>query len=126
MNIGVNDDGYVVGIENSKKMLESLPNKINDKLGILASIQVHSAFGAENIRYGENVPESVANKLTNQYVSGKLSTATISTGDKIYKSLLKIEEGNKIWEDENGCREYISIEIIRYPQAYFEVRQENY
>ena len=30
LNIGVNDDGYVVGIENSKRMLESLPNKIND------------------------------------------------------------------------------------------------
>ena len=48
LNIGVNDDGYVVGIENSKKLLESLPNKINDKLGILASIQVHTVCGAEN------------------------------------------------------------------------------
>ena len=26
--IGVNDDGYVVGIEDSKRMLESIPNKI--------------------------------------------------------------------------------------------------
>ncbi len=42
MNIGVNDDGYVVGIEDSKKMLEALPNKINDILGILASVQIHS------------------------------------------------------------------------------------
>lgn len=117
LNIGVNDDGYVVGIENSKKMLESLPNKINDKLGILASVQVHSVFGAENIRYGENIPESVASKLINRYATGELSTATIPTVDKLYKSLLKIEEENKIWEDENGCREYISIEIIKYPFA---------
>ena len=41
LNIGVNDDGYVVGIEDSKKILEALPNKINDKLGILASINIH-------------------------------------------------------------------------------------
>ena len=34
--IGVNDDGYVVGVEDSKRMLEGLPNKINDKLGIVA------------------------------------------------------------------------------------------
>ena len=117
LNIGVNDDGYVVGIENSKKMLEVLPNKINDKLGILASIQVHSVFGAENIRYGENIPKDVASKLTNQYASGKFSSATVPIGDKIYNSLLKIEEENKIWEDENGFREYISIEIVKYPFA---------
>ena len=65
LNIGVNDDGYVVGIEESKKMLEALPNKINDKLGILASVQIHSVYGAENIRYGANVPEGVADKLIN-------------------------------------------------------------
>ena len=65
LNIGVNDDGYVVGIEESKKMLEALPNKINDKLGILASVQIHSVYGAENIRYGATVPEGVADKLIN-------------------------------------------------------------
>ena len=65
LNIGVNDDGYGVGIEESKKMLEALPNKINDKLGILASVQIHSVYGAENIRYGANVPEGVADKLIN-------------------------------------------------------------
>lgn len=46
-------------------MLEALPNKINDKLGILASVQIHSVYGAENIRYGANVPEGVADKLIN-------------------------------------------------------------
>ena len=55
--IGVNDDGYVVGIENVKALLESLPNKINDKLGILASIQNHTAHGVENIRYMDKVPK---------------------------------------------------------------------
>jgi hypothetical protein len=72
LNIGVNDDGYVVGIPDSKKLLESLPNKINDKLGILASIQVHSVYGAENVRYGKSIPEEVANKLINQYANGEV------------------------------------------------------
>lgn len=39
--VGVNDDGYVVGLKDSRKLLESLPNKINDKLGIVASIKIH-------------------------------------------------------------------------------------
>lgn len=117
LNIGVNDDGYVVGLENSKKMLEALPNKINDKLGILASIQVHPVFGAENIRYGRSIPESVASKLINQYATGELSTSSVPVDDKIYKSLAKIEEENKIWEDDKGYREYISIEVIKYPFA---------
>lgn len=54
--IGVNDDGYVVGIEDSKRKLESLPNKINDKLGIVASVNIHKAIGAENVKYGNAVP----------------------------------------------------------------------
>lgn len=39
--VGVNDDGYVVGLKDSRTLLESLPNKINDKLGIVASIKIH-------------------------------------------------------------------------------------
>lgn len=35
--IGVKDDGYVVWMEGSKRMLECLPNKIRGKLGIIAS-----------------------------------------------------------------------------------------
>ena len=41
--VGVNDDGYVVGLKDSRTLLESLPNKINDKLGIVASIKIHHA-----------------------------------------------------------------------------------
>lgn len=117
LNIGVNDDGYVVGVEDSKKMLESLPNKINDKLGILASIQIHSVYGAENIRYGINIPDGVSDKLINQYATSEINLSSLSVSDKKYKALVKISEENKIWENEDGYREYISIEIIKYPFA---------
>lgn len=117
LNIGVNDDGYVVGIEDSKKMLEGLPNKINDKLGILASIQIHSVYGAANIRYGDNVPETVSDKLINQYATGTIGFDIITEDDKRYKVLKTIAEKNKIWENADGHREYISIEIIKYPFA---------
>lgn len=38
------------GIEDSNRMLEGLPNKINEKLGIVTSVNIHKAYGAENVR----------------------------------------------------------------------------
>ena len=115
--IGVNDDGYVVGIDDSKGKLESLPNKINDKLGIVASVNIHKALGAENVKYGNAVPKNIADKLVNQYACGLLNTGMIDSTDKRYKSLSIIERENKIWEAEDGSREYISIKIVKYPFA---------
>lgn len=114
--IGVNDDGYVVGVEDSKRMLEGLPNKINDKLGIVASINIHKAYGAENVRYGYSVPEDVSSKIVNQYACGLINTGMLDNSDRRYKSLAVIERDNKIWETE-GVREYISIGVIKYPFA---------
>ena len=114
--IGVNDDGYVVGVEDPKRMLEGLPNKINDKLGIVASINIHKAYGAENVRYGYSVPEDVSSKLVNQYACGLINTGMLDSSDRRYKSLAVIERDNKIWETE-GVREYISIGVIKYPFA---------
>ena len=114
--IGVNDDGYVVGVEDSKRMLEGLPNKINEKLGIVASINIHKAYGAENVRYGYSVPEDVSSKIVNQYACGLINTGMLDNSDRRYKSLAVIERDNKIWETE-GVREYISIGVIKYPFA---------
>lgn len=66
--VGVNDDGYVVGIKDSRILLESLPNKINDKLGIVASIKIdHVNRQGINIKYGNKVPFSISDKLVNKY-----------------------------------------------------------
>ncbi len=115
--IGVNDDGYVVGIEDSRKMLESLPNKINNKLGIVVSINICTAYGAENVCYKDDIPEDISRKLVNQYARGLISTNTLDGSDKRYKSLSMMESENKIWETEDGTREYLSISVIKYPFA---------
>jgi len=39
--IGMNDDGEVVGVEKSKKLLEDIPNKIVNDLGIVADVNLH-------------------------------------------------------------------------------------
>lgn len=38
--IGIDDSGKVTGIENAKKLLEDLPNKIHDILGIMAEVNL--------------------------------------------------------------------------------------
>ena len=40
--IGVDDNGQVVGVENVKKLLEDLPNKIRDVLGIITKVNLIS------------------------------------------------------------------------------------
>ena len=39
--IGKDDNGNVVGVQNAKKLLEDIPNKIKDILGIVADINLH-------------------------------------------------------------------------------------
>lgn len=38
--IGCNDNGEIVGVENSKKLLEDIPNKIVQSLGIVADVKL--------------------------------------------------------------------------------------
>jgi len=41
--IGVNDNGKVVGISQVRKLLEDIPNKVRDLLGILVDVNLKSA-----------------------------------------------------------------------------------
>ena len=47
--IGMNDDGEVVGVEKSKKLLEDIPNKIVNALGIVADVNLHNKGGKDYI-----------------------------------------------------------------------------
>lgn len=42
LSIGKNDQGQVVGIANSRKLLEDLPNQVRDHLGILVEVNQHT------------------------------------------------------------------------------------
>ena len=43
--IGVNDKADVVGIENARKLLEDIPNKVRDALGIMVDVNLLEADG---------------------------------------------------------------------------------
>ena len=47
--IGTRDDGSIVGVENSKKLLEDIPNKIQNKLGIVADVNLLTENGLDYI-----------------------------------------------------------------------------
>ena len=38
--IGVDDDGEIKGIDNAKKLLEDIPNKVRDILGIMVDVNL--------------------------------------------------------------------------------------
>ena len=38
--IGTNDDGTVIGVQDSKKLLEDIPNKVRDVLGIIVDVNL--------------------------------------------------------------------------------------
>jgi len=47
--IGKDDNGDVVGVKDSKKLLEDLPNKITTVLGIVADVNLHETADGDFI-----------------------------------------------------------------------------
>ena len=45
--IGLSDNGKVVGVQNIKKLLEDIPNKIQSQLGIVADVNKHTKDGKD-------------------------------------------------------------------------------
>ena len=43
--IGKNDNGIVVGVSDAKKLLEDIPNKISNFLGIIADVNLYTENG---------------------------------------------------------------------------------
>lgn len=63
--IGIDDNGNITGIDNYRELLEQLPNKFRDILGILAEVNLHEESGKHYLeiivpRY--NVPVSLRGK----------------------------------------------------------------
>ena len=44
--IGVDDDGEIKGIDNAKKLLEDIPNKVRDILGIMVDVKRSAKLGS--------------------------------------------------------------------------------
>lgn len=43
--IGIDDDGKVVGVKNAKKLMEDIPNKVRDTMGIIVDVELSEIYG---------------------------------------------------------------------------------
>ena len=93
--IGKDDSGAIVGVNNAKKLLEDLPNKITTILGIIADVNLHETSQGDFIEIVvESQPNPVNYKGEYHYRSG--STKQELKGAALDKFLLQ-KQGRK-WD----------------------------
>ncbi len=94
--IGKDDKGKTIGITDYKKLMDDLPNKIKNHLGITASVNLKTSKGKHFI--GIIVPSySVAISLRGRYYIRTGSTTSELTGAALNDFLLK--KSGKTWDD---------------------------
>ena len=96
MYFGVNDDHEVVGLKNTKKLLEDIPNKVVNYLGIVVDVNLYEQGGLEYIEVviePSNVPISYKGKY--YYRSG--STMQELNGASLQQFVLK--KMGRSWDD---------------------------
>lgn len=77
--IGVDDTGKVVGVQNGKRLLEEIPNKIQTNLGFLADVNLLSKNGLDYIEIIVN-PSSYPISYRGEYHFRSGSTKQILRG----------------------------------------------
>lgn len=96
MYFGVNDDHEVVGLKNTKKQLEDIPNKIVNYMGLVVDVNLNEQDGLEYIEVviePSNVPISYRGKY--YYRSG--STMQELNGPALQQFVLK--KMGRSWDD---------------------------
>ena len=93
--IGKDDDGNVTGIKNSKTLLESIPNKITDTMGII--VDVNLCFEGE-LEYLEIIVDKYPFLINfrGKYYYRSGSTMREITGKELERALLKTQ--GRTWD----------------------------
>lgn len=116
--IGKDDDGKVTGLDDSKTLMETLPNKIRDLLGIICEINLETE---NSMHYIEIIvqPYSVPVSLRGRYYFRSGSSKMELTGNALNELLLKkagktwdavVEEGAALSDiDETSLRQFLSV-----------------
>jgi len=86
--IGCDDQGQIVGIANAHKLLEDLPNKVRDILGIIVDVNLLEESGKEYLEiHVESYPNPISYKGDYYYRSG--STLQKLKGTSLDRFLLR-------------------------------------
>ncbi|MBS1590235.1 MAG: putative DNA binding domain-containing protein [Bacteroidetes bacterium] len=93
--IGKDDNGKVVGVNDAKKLLEDIPNKVRDVLGILVDVNLHQTKQGDYLEIVvEPYPNAISYKGQYHYRSG--STKQELKGSALEKFLL--QKKGKHWD----------------------------
>ncbi|MEO6546176.1 MAG: ATP-binding protein, partial [Nitrospiraceae bacterium] len=94
--IGRNDKGVAVGVKDARKLMEDLPNKIRDVLGMMADVHLVKEAGKELVEIRvEPYPSPISYKGEYHYRSG--STKQELKGMALERFLLK--KRGRHWDD---------------------------
>jgi ATP-dependent DNA helicase RecG len=94
--IGKDDNGNVVNLPNYKTLMEIIPNKIRDLMGIICDVQLHTENEKVFISIKVN-PYTVPVSLRGRYYYRSGSTKMELTGVELNEFLLK--KAGKTWDD---------------------------
>ena len=94
--IGKDDNGNVVGVTESKKLMDDIPNKIRNAIGITVEVNLHEENGNHFIEI-ITPPYSVPISLRGRYYYRSGSTKQELTGASLNEFLLK--KSGKTWDD---------------------------
>ena len=94
--IGKDDNGKIVGVDDYKKLMEDLPNKIRNTMGISAEVNLHDENGIYSIEIVTH-PYSVPISVRGRYYYRSGSTKQELTGASLNEFLLK--KSGKTWDD---------------------------
>jgi ATP-dependent DNA helicase RecG len=94
--IGKDDNGNIIGIENYKKLMDEIPNKIRNSMGITVEVNLHEENGKYFIEI-VTVPYTVPISLRGRYYYRSGSTKQELTGASLNDFLLK--KSGKTWDE---------------------------
>lgn len=94
--VGKDDDGKVDGVADFKALLEYIPQKIRNLMGIICEVNLEEAEGKKYITIKVN-PYSVPVSLRGRYYYRSRSTKMELTGVELNEFLLK--KAGKTWDD---------------------------
>lgn len=94
--IGKDDNGKVVDLDDYKKLMDDIPNKIRNAMGITVEVNLHKENGNHFIEIN-TPPYSVPISLRGRYYYRSGSTKQELTGASLNEFLLK--KSGKTWDD---------------------------
>lgn len=112
LHIGIDDTGSPKGLKDASKLLEDIPNKIKDMLGVIPSVEIKKRKGKEILIIDIKAYDSPISYGGKIYLRSGSTTQALN-GSELERFLLK--KNNRNWEsiaDESANLEDIDDSII--------------